>query len=83
MHLLKAYFLDSRNEINIDTVKRLIDWNAENQGWLIFATHDVNAEPSPYGCSKDFFENAVAYAANSGACILPVGKACNQIQEGL
>ena len=83
MNVLKSYFLDCRNKITIETVKRLIDRNAESQGWLIFATHDVDTNPSPYGCTKEFFEKAVVYAANSGACLLPVGKACNQIQGKL
>jgi peptidoglycan/xylan/chitin deacetylase (PgdA/CDA1 family) len=83
MNFLKSFFLDSRTEITIDAVKSLIDMNAERKGWLIFATHDVNANPYRYGCSTKFFRKAVTYAVNSGACLLPVGKACNQIQAGL
>ena len=79
-NLLKAFFLDIRNRDNIDSVRRLIDRNAEFRGWLIFATHDVTDSPSPYGCTKEYFEKVVEYAVLSGASILPVGKACEQIQ---
>lgn len=80
LNLLKAFFLDIRNGNTIDSVKRLIDRNSECRGWLIFATHDVIDSPSPYGCTKEFFEEVVAYSARSGARLLPVGKACEQIQ---
>ena len=38
------------------------------------ATHDVDDNPSPYGCTPGFFEEIVRYAVNSGAVILPVNK---------
>ncbi|PXF56316.1 MAG: hypothetical protein C4B58_13895 [Deltaproteobacteria bacterium] len=80
LNLLKAFFLDIRNGDNIDTVRRLIDRNSESRGWLIFATHDVVDDPSPYGCTKKFFEEVVAYSARSDARLLPVGKACQELQ---
>ena len=79
-NLLKAFFLDYRNGDSITSVRGLIDRNAEARGWLIFATHDVDDNPSRYGCSKEHFEDVVAYAANSGSLILPVGKACEQVK---
>lgn len=80
-NLLKAFFLDMRKGLTIDTVKRLIDRNSVSRGWLIFATHDVADTPSPYGCQKEFFEKVVEYAVLSGASLLPVGKACEKILE--
>lgn len=80
LNLLKAFFLDIRNGDNIDIVRRLIDQNTESRGWLIFATHDVVDDPSPYGCTKEFFEEVVAYSARSDARLLPVGKACQELQ---
>jgi len=79
VNYLKAFFLDARNGNSIDTVKQLIDKNAEAHGWLIFATHDIDDNPSGYGCSKKFFEEAVAHAAKSGSLLLPVGKACERL----
>jgi len=80
LNLLKAFFLDVRNGNTIDTVKRVVHKNAEARGWLIFATHDISDNPSRYGCSKHFFEEIVKHAAQSGALLLPVGKAYEQIQ---
>lgn len=80
LNLLKAYFLDRRNKIDINAVKKVIDYNTSCRGWLIFATHDVADNPSPYGCTPTFFEEVVEYAARSGALLLPVAKACEMIQ---
>jgi peptidoglycan/xylan/chitin deacetylase (PgdA/CDA1 family) len=71
---LSAYFLEkSRN--NPKAVKDLIDQNRQARGWLILATHDVCANPSPFGCTPEFFEEIVQYAVSSGARILPVAQA--------
>lgn len=71
LNQLSAYFLE-RSRDRIQDVKRLIDLNRESRGWIIFATHDVTSDPSPYGCSPGFFAEVVQYAARSGARILPV-----------
>jgi peptidoglycan/xylan/chitin deacetylase (PgdA/CDA1 family) len=81
LNLLKAFFLDSRNGYNIELVRKLIDRNSESLGWLIFATHDVDDNPSRYGCKKEFFDDVVAYAASSDSLLLPVGRAIEHIQK--
>ncbi len=80
LNLLKACFLDKRQKVDINTIKRLIDYNTSSRGWLIFATHDVTDNPSPYGCTPEFFAEVVEYAAGSGASLLPVGDACSLLQ---
>ena len=77
---LSAYFLEKAGE-NIQAVKDLIEHNKRSNGWLIFATHDVSPNPSPYGCSPTFFEAVIRYAAESGARILPVVTAVEAIQR--
>jgi hypothetical protein len=57
----------------------LIDRNKRERGWVIFATHDVSSNPSPYGCTPEFFENVVRYAQESGAQIVPVVSALNAL----
>jgi hypothetical protein len=74
LNQLSAYFLEKARN-NIQAVKDLIDENKRLKGWLIFATHDVSPDPSPYGCTPQFFEQVVHYAAESGAQILPVAGA--------
>jgi hypothetical protein len=79
LNLLKACFLDKRTNIHIGFIKKLIDYNADNCGWLIFASHDVVDNPSPYGCTPEFFREVVEYSAHSGALILPLAEACMKL----
>jgi peptidoglycan/xylan/chitin deacetylase (PgdA/CDA1 family) len=74
LNCLCAFFLE-KSRGNPEAVKSLIDQNASARGWLIFATHDVCADPSPYGCTPDFFEQVVQWSLESGARILPVVEA--------
>jgi glycosyltransferase involved in cell wall biosynthesis len=81
LNQLSAFFLEmSRN--NFPAIQRLIDRNCHRRGWLIFATHDISDTPTPFGCTPDFFEQVVAYAVASGARILPVARAVEQIRAG-
>lgn len=76
LNLLRAYFLDSRNIGDIGGIKKLIDISCERKGWLIFCTHDIDENPSPYGFPPRLFEDLVSYAHGSGAVIVPVHEAC-------
>jgi hypothetical protein len=79
LNLVKAYFLDRRNRPRLDEIRNLVDRNVSCRGWLIFATHDVEDSPSPYGCTPDFLNHIAEYSARSGASLLPVGAACRRI----
>jgi peptidoglycan/xylan/chitin deacetylase (PgdA/CDA1 family) len=79
LNLLKAYFLDNRNRGNLEVVRRVIEQNAAARGWLIFATHDVSAKPSSYGCEPDYFEEVVRCSIESGARVLPMMQACREL----
>jgi peptidoglycan/xylan/chitin deacetylase (PgdA/CDA1 family) len=79
LNLLKACFLDRRTGIDTEFIRTLVDYNAARRGWLILATHDVTADPSPYGCTPEFLEAIVQYASRSGALLLPVGEACARL----
>jgi peptidoglycan/xylan/chitin deacetylase (PgdA/CDA1 family) len=76
LNLLKAYFLDRRQGTELGVIARMIEMNAAAGGWLIFATHDIAPDPSPYGCDPAFFEATVQEAVRSGAAILPMGEVC-------
>ena len=71
LNYLYAFFLEKSRD-NPQVIRDLIDENRRQNGWLILATHDVCESPSPFGCSPEFFEGIVKYAADSGALILPV-----------
>ena len=81
LNLLKAYFIDKRNNLDFGQIKGIIDYNASRRGWLIFATHDVADNPSPFGCTPKFFEKVAEYAARSGSLLLSVREACEKIQS--
>jgi peptidoglycan/xylan/chitin deacetylase (PgdA/CDA1 family) len=80
LNLLKAYFLDHRNRGNLDVVRDVIAQNAAARGWLIFATHDVAAAPSQYGCEPDYFEEVVRLSVQSGARVLPMMRVCQELR---
>lgn len=71
---LQSFFLEKSNG-DSGAITRLIDINAEKQGWLILATHEISRTPTPLGCSPAFFERIVEYAVASGAKILPMFRA--------
>jgi len=75
---LAAFFLE-RSRDNPDRIKAMIDRNKDEQGWLIFATHEVCPNPSHFGCTPAFFEDIVRYSVDSGAQILPVGESFDAI----
>jgi hypothetical protein len=78
LNLLSAYFLE-KNRDKPQIVKEFIDRCCLSAGWIIFVTHDISENPTPYGCTPSFFEEIVTYCIDSGARILPVGKALEKI----
>jgi peptidoglycan/xylan/chitin deacetylase (PgdA/CDA1 family) len=71
VHLLKANKLYSKS-VPLQKIYDLIDLNKKQKGWLIFYTHDVEKNPSEFGCDPDYFDNIVKYATQSKAEILPI-----------
>lgn len=53
----------------LSAVQALIDENSRAKSWLIFYTHDVRPNPSPYGCTPDLLESVVRASVTSGARI--------------
>jgi|SRR5882724_8585628 len=79
LNYLAAYFLEKSRD-NLEAVRNLIDQNRRARGWLILATHDVSSDPTPFGCTPDFFEGVVKSAVDSGARILPVAQAWEELR---
>ena len=77
--LLKSYFLE-KSKGDIGQITRAIDESRQDNGWLIFSTHDVCESPTAYGCTPSFFEQVVRYAVDSGARVLAVAEAMNAIE---
>jgi peptidoglycan/xylan/chitin deacetylase (PgdA/CDA1 family) len=80
LNQLSAFFIE-QSKGRIEPIRELIDRTRDTSGWLIFATHDVCANPSRFGCTPEFFEQVVQYAVDAGARVLPVVKALETIRE--
>ena len=78
LNYLKAFFLEQSRD-DFGEIKKIIDATCQDRGWLIFATHDVCDNPTPYGCKPSFFEDVVRYSADSAATLLPVSQALDLI----
>jgi peptidoglycan/xylan/chitin deacetylase (PgdA/CDA1 family) len=67
---------------DIDTggIDRVFDEAVATNGWLIFYSHDVAAEPSPYGCSPSLLRHALDAAARRNMPILNVADALRYAQ---
>jgi peptidoglycan/xylan/chitin deacetylase (PgdA/CDA1 family) len=81
LNYLSAYFLEQDVD-GVGSVWSVLDRSCREAGWLILATHDVCDQPSPFGCTPEFFEEVVRYTVRSGAIILPVGQAWELIRKG-
>jgi hypothetical protein len=57
----------------------MIGANAEAGGWLIFSTHDIDPNPTRYGCTPAFFEKVVKSSLRSGSRILTMSSALGAI----
>lgn len=70
-NLLKSFFLE-KSVHDPQAVKDLITRSAAANGWLIFSTHDVDENPTRFGCTPAFFEQVVAWSRESGAEIATI-----------
>jgi peptidoglycan/xylan/chitin deacetylase (PgdA/CDA1 family) len=75
---LFAFFLEQSRD-RPEAIRDIIERNRAERGWLIFATHDVAARPSRFGCTPEFFETVVRWTVESGARILPVAEAVAEV----
>lgn len=74
LNLLQAFFLEQSRD-NLDAIKYLVDRTVAVGGWLIFATHDVAARPTRFGCTPSLFRQVLRHVLASGALVLPVWQA--------
>ncbi len=79
LNSLQSCFIDHRNREDPGFFRELIEKNAKNRGWLIFSTHDIDQNPSAYGCSPGLFEGIVKSAVESAAVILPLAEVYSRV----
>ena len=80
LNLLRANSVYSGG-FDIEAVKRLFNENEQCNGWLIFYTHDVSDNTSPYGCTPDEFKSVVDLASKMKNLVVPVGSVIRQNQN--
>jgi peptidoglycan/xylan/chitin deacetylase (PgdA/CDA1 family) len=61
--------------IDRDGIERAFDDAQTNNGWLIFYTHDVDGQPSPYGCSPALMNHALEAASHRKIPVLNMAEA--------
>lgn len=59
----------------------LLAANVSRRGWLIFYTHDVRRNPSPYGCTPALFDQVVTLAVESGCRIASIKDSLIHLQQ--
>jgi peptidoglycan/xylan/chitin deacetylase (PgdA/CDA1 family) len=62
-------------DIDPDGIEGAFDAAVAGNGWLIFYSHDVEPEPSPYGCSPALLRHALEAAARRNIPALSVAEA--------
>lgn len=78
--MLKAVEIHADRDIKTH-LKPWIDRVVSSKGWLIFFSHDVQDNPSPFGCSTAVLRELVSSAIGKGCHILPVRDALTLISE--
>jgi peptidoglycan/xylan/chitin deacetylase (PgdA/CDA1 family) len=61
--------------IDRDGIERAFDDAENNNGWLIFYSHDVADRPSPYGCSPALMNHALEAASRRHIPVLNMAEA--------
>jgi peptidoglycan/xylan/chitin deacetylase (PgdA/CDA1 family) len=74
LQFLRAMPLIDRR-IDRDGIERAFDQAQSLNGWLIFYTHDVADEPSPYGCSPSLLNEALEAASRRKIPVLNMAEA--------
>jgi peptidoglycan/xylan/chitin deacetylase (PgdA/CDA1 family) len=74
LQFLRAMPLIDRR-IDRDGIGRALDEARTCNGWLIFYTHDVAEEPSPYGCSPSLLNEALEAASRRKIPVLNMAEA--------
>lgn len=77
---LKAVGLETRTAARLD-LPALAAQAAERRSWLILYTHDVQPEPTPWGCTPQTLEAALRTVLDAGLQILTVGQAAELARE--
>jgi peptidoglycan/xylan/chitin deacetylase (PgdA/CDA1 family) len=59
----------------MDRIESLLSRNVSSQGWLIFHTHDVRRNHSPFGCTPALLDSTLLLAMKKGCRIASIKEA--------
>jgi peptidoglycan/xylan/chitin deacetylase (PgdA/CDA1 family) len=68
-----------RSSFDPTRVSAIIDKAAASNGWLIFFTHDISANPSAFGITGSEFRRVVSEVVERGIDILPMNEAAAKV----
>lgn len=69
--------------VAFSTIRELIRRCAGEGGWLIFFTHDVSPEPTPFGCTPEYLAATLDAAGSAGCRIAPLGQVAGELLQGV
>jgi peptidoglycan/xylan/chitin deacetylase (PgdA/CDA1 family) len=78
---LRAVGIESRSH-DMGRVRALIEEAKTKNGWLIFFSHDVGANPTAHGCTPRDLEDVIGALADARIETVTVAKAAAQVLQG-
>lgn len=82
MDLYNLHANEMGDKLTLKLAVGLIEEAIRTNAWLIFYTHEVEDNPSAYGCTAEFFESVVKYCYKKNVEVLTVNKALDKILLG-
>jgi peptidoglycan/xylan/chitin deacetylase (PgdA/CDA1 family) len=80
LNLLRANSLYGKRE-RLAEATRLVTLARQRGGWLIFYTHDVRENPSPYGCTPELLEAGISAALAARLRIATVADVLDEVEH--
>lgn len=80
LYMLRANNLYN-GAIDLLAIEQLLRANDRRRGWLVFYTHDVRDDPSPWGCKPSQLEAVVRLATRMRARFLTVGSVIDELED--
>jgi peptidoglycan/xylan/chitin deacetylase (PgdA/CDA1 family) len=80
LNLLRANSLHGGID-QAEGARRLITENEKRRTWLIFYTHDVSSNPSPFGCTPELLEEVVSFAVERHSRIATVAEVVAEVNR--
>ncbi|HXQ12732.1 MAG TPA: polysaccharide deacetylase family protein [Caulobacteraceae bacterium] len=79
---LRAVGLESHRGFDPVRLADLVAEARERAGWLVFFTHDVSPDPSPFGCRREELESVIGALADAAIEVLPIKDAAARVLAG-